>query len=339
MLYPLLRTVMFTQDAEKVHELTIKTLKKVQSWPLVPKLYSPLLPLPKTPIKCMGIEFPNPVGLAAGLDKNGDCIQAFADMGFGFIEVGTVTPKGQEGNPKPRIFRVKEANGIINRMGFNNHGIDYLINNIKNSRYKGILGINIGKNKDTPVEFGKEDYLICLKKAYPYASYITVNISSPNTPDLRQLQYGDALDSLISALKEEQAKLAAEHAKYVPIAVKIAPDLTVEEIKQIAHTLMKYEIDGVIATNTTLSRVLVQDIPNGNESGGLSGRPVQSVSTEVIKLLHELLGQKIPIIGVGGINDLVSAREKINAGASLIQIYSGFIYQGPKLVRDLVRLI
>lgn len=339
MYYPFVRKILFTQDPERIHELTIKSLKRIQDLPILPYLYSPVSKLPEKAVQCMGLTFPNPIGLAAGLDKNGECIQAFADIGFGFIEVGTVTPRAQSGNDKPRIFRLKQAQGIINRMGFNNHGIDALIENVKASKYKGILGINIGKNKDTPVEKGKEDYLICLEKAYPYASYITVNISSPNTPDLRSLQYGDALDDLLSALKQKQSQLATQHGKYVPLAVKIAPDLTRDEIFQIAETLLRNKIDGVIATNTTLDRELVKDLEHGTEQGGLSGRPVQSASTAVIRILSEALKNQIPIIGVGGIDSLVSAREKILAGATLIQIYSGFIYHGPKLIRDLVRQI
>lgn len=339
MFYPMIRNILFTQDAEKIHECTIKGLGRIQTLPILPYLYSPLRQLPNKPLTCMGIEFPNPIGLAAGLDKNGECIQAFAAMGFGSIEIGTVTPRAQEGNPKPRLFRVRPAQGIINRMGFNNHGIDYLIENVKKSQFKGVLGINIGKNKDTPVEQGKEDYLHCLKKAYPYASYITVNISSPNTPDLRSLQYGDALDDLLASLKIEQNKLALQYNKYVPIAVKIAPDLAVDEIHQIADSLIKHQIDGVIATNTTLDRSLVQGLEFANEQGGLSGRPVQSASTAVIKTLSVALEGKLPIIGVGGIDSLTSAREKIQAGASLLQVYSGFIYHGPKLIRDLVRHI
>ncbi|SET22633.1 quinone-dependent dihydroorotate dehydrogenase [Thorsellia anophelis] len=339
MFYPLLRKILFTQDAEKVHEYTLKGLSHIQRLPILPYFYSPIRELPKKPITCMGITFPNPIGLAAGLDKNGECIQAFAAMGFGSIEIGTVTPRAQEGNPKPRLFRVRPAEGIINRMGFNNHGIDNLIENVKISDFKGVLGINIGKNKDTPVENGKDDYLHCLKKAYVHASYITVNISSPNTPDLRTLQYGDALDDLLSALKLEQASLVNEHKKYVPIAVKIAPDLSLDEIHQIADSLVRHQIDGVIATNTTLDRSLIQGLEHSTEQGGLSGRPVQLSSTEVIRTLNKALSGKLPIIGVGGIDSLVSAREKLQAGASVLQLYSGFIYKGPKLVRELVKSI
>lgn len=287
----------------------------------------------------MGLSFKNPLGLAAGLDKDGECIEAFDAMGFGFVEVGTVTPKPQPGNDKPRLFRIVEAEGLINRMGFNNLGVDNLVENIKQARFGGILGINIGKNKDTPVEQGKDDYLICMDKVYTHAGYIAVNISSPNTPGLRTLQYGDMLDDLLSAIKIKQQELHQKHGKYVPVAVKIAPDLTAEELIQVADSLVRHNIDGVIATNTTLDRSLVQGLNHCNETGGLSGRPVQSKSTEIIRLLSKELNGKLPIIGVGGIDSLVAAREKMEAGASLIQIYSGFIYHGPKLIKNIVNCL
>ena len=291
------------------------------------------------PVQCMGLSFKNPLGLAAGLDKDGECIEAFDAMGFGFVEVGTVTPKPQPGNDKPRLFRIVEAEGLINRMGFNNLGVDNLVENIKQARFGGILGINIGKNKDTPVEQGKDDYLICMDKVYTHAGYIAVNISSPNTPGLRTLQYGDMLDDLLSAIKIKQQELHQKHGKYVPVAVKIAPDLTAEELIQVADSLVRHNIDGVIATNTTLDRSLVQGLNHCNETGGLSGRPVQSKSTEIIRLLSKELNGKLPIIGVGGIDSLVAAREKMEAGASLIQIYSGFIYHGPKLIKNIVNCL
>ncbi|GAM70036.1 dihydroorotate dehydrogenase [Vibrio ishigakensis] len=258
-------------------------------------------------------------------------------MGFGFIEVGTVTPRPQPGNDKPRMFRLLEAEGIINRMGFNNLGVDALVENVKKSTYDGVLGINIGKNKDTPIEEGNSDYLICMEKVYQYAGYIAVNISSPNTPDLRSLQYGEALDSLLSELKAKQAELEELHGNYVPLALKIAPDLSDEEISQICQSLLKHKIDGVIATNTTLDRSVVEGMKHADEMGGLSGRPVQLRSTEVVKKLHQELGEEIPIIGVGGVDSYVSAKEKMQAGAKLVQVYSGFIYHGPNLVRDIVK--
>ncbi|MCC4264250.1 quinone-dependent dihydroorotate dehydrogenase [Oceanimonas baumannii] len=335
-MYSLVKPFLFQCDPEHIHELTIKTLAKTQRTPLE-ALYR-RRPV-SNPTKVMGLTFSNPVGLAAGLDKNGECIDAFAAMGFGFVEVGTVTPRPQDGNPKPRLFRVQPAEGIINRMGFNNKGIDYLIENVKQARYNGILGINIGKNKDTPIEHGKDDYLICMEKSYKHASYITVNISSPNTPDLRSLQYGDALDDLLGSLKEKQAELAQKHHKQVPLVVKIAPDLDEAEIEQIADSLVRFNIDGVIATNTTLDRDLVFELPHAHEAGGLSGRPVQNKSTQVIAELSRRLDGKLPIIGVGGIDSLTAAREKMAAGASLVQVYSGFIYQGPALVQNLARYL
>ena len=333
MFYSALRKVMFQFDAENMHDLTIKSLKCTGSSPLS-CFYKQQLP--KKPVSVMGIDFPNPVGLAAGLDKNGECIDAFAAMGFGFVEVGTVTPRPQPGNDKPRLFRLEKANAIINRMGFNNHGVDYLVEQVRKAKFKGVLGINIGKNKDTPDENAKDDYIQCMKKVYEYASYITVNISSPNTPGLRSLQYGDALNELLSALKQEQEQLAQQHNKYVPLAVKIAPDLTEEEVVSIAECLINNNIDAVISTNTTLSRDGVENLLYGSEQGGLSGQPVKDKSTQVIKLLANALDNKLPIIGVGGISSAKDAAEKLDAGAKLVQVYTGFIYQGPDLVKDIV---
>lgn len=334
MLYRLARAGFFQLDAEKAHDLAIQNFKRFTGTPL-DLFYRQQLP--HRPVECMGLTFRNPVGLAAGLDKNGECIEAFDAMGFGFVEVGTVTPRPQSGNDKPRLFRLVNAEGIINRMGFNNEGVDYLIENVKKAKYSCILGINIGKNKDTPIEKGVEDYLICMDKVYEYAGYIAVNISSPNTPGLRSLQYGEALDELLSALKRKQEELAEKYNKYVPLTLKIAPDLTDEEIKQICQSLIKNKIDGVIATNTTLDRSIVEGMKYANEAGGLSGRPLQSRSTEVVRLLHQELQGDIPIIGVGGIDSFVAAKEKMMAGANLVQVYSGFIYHGPGLVRDIVK--
>ncbi|MBU2923399.1 quinone-dependent dihydroorotate dehydrogenase [Colwellia sp. 1_MG-2023] len=333
MFYPAIRKVLFKFDAETIHELTIKGLKSTGSTPLN-SFYKQRIN--EKPVHVMGIDFPNPLGLAAGLDKNAECINAFAAMGFGFIEVGTVTPKPQPGNDKPRIFRLPEANAIINRMGFNNKGVDYLVSQVRAANFDGILGINIGKNKDTPEENAKDDYIHCMRKVYNFASYITVNISSPNTPGLRALQYGDALNELLSALKAEQANLANQYGKYIPLAVKIAPDLTEDEVKSIARSLMDNGIDGVIATNTTLSREGVEQLEHGTEQGGLSGSPVKDKSTTVIRILAEALNDKLPIIGVGGIASSNDANEKLAAGASLVQVYTGFIYQGPPLIKDIV---
>ena len=333
MLYRLARSAIFKLDAEKAHDLAIQNFSRFTGTPL-DLFYRQHVP--ERPVEVMGIKFKNPVGLAAGLDKNGECIEAFGAMGFGFVEVGTVTPRPQPGNDKPRLFRVIPAEGIINRFGFNNLGVDNLVENVKKAKYDGVIGINIGKNKDTPIEKGAEDYLICMEKVYEHAGYITVNISSPNTPGLRTLQYGEMLDDLLAQLKEKQKELAEKHGKYVPLTLKIAPDLEDHEIKQIAESLIKNNIDGVIATNTTLDRSLVKDMPHCDEAGGLSGRPLQNRSTEVIRMLAEELDGALPIIGVGGIDSAVSAREKMAAGASLVQIYSGFIYHGPKLVKDIV---
>ncbi|MEZ8104303.1 MULTISPECIES: quinone-dependent dihydroorotate dehydrogenase [Vibrio] len=334
MLYRLARSGFFQLDAEKAHDLAIQNLQRFTGTP-IDLFYRQQLP--QRSVECMGLTFKNPVGLAAGLDKNGECIDAFGAMGFGFIEVGTVTPLPQPGNDKPRMFRLVEAEGIINRMGFNNLGVDVLVENVKRSNYDGVLGINIGKNKDTPIEKGSDDYLICMEKVYQYAGYIAVNISSPNTPGLRSLQYGEALDELLSDLKVKQSELEQKHGKYVPLALKIAPDLSDDEISQICQSLINNKIDGVIATNTTLDRSIVEGMKFSNEAGGLSGRPVQSRSTEVVRKLHEELGDKLPIIGVGGIDSYVAAKEKMMAGAKLVQVYSGFIYKGPGLVRDIVK--
>ncbi|EKO3675442.1 quinone-dependent dihydroorotate dehydrogenase [Vibrio metschnikovii] len=334
MLYRLARAGFFQLDAERAHDLAIQNFKRFTGTPL-DLFYRQHLP--HRPVECMGLTFKNPVGLAAGLDKNGECIDAFAAMGFGFIEVGTVTPRPQSGNDKPRLFRLVHAEGIINRMGFNNLGVDHLVEKVKQANYDGIIGINIGKNKDTPIEKGAEDYLICMEKVYPYAGYIAVNISSPNTPGLRTLQYGEALDELLCVLKQKQTALAEQHNKYVPLTLKIAPDLTDDELQKICQSLLKHNIDGVIATNTTLDRTLVEGMKFADETGGLSGRPLQSRSTEVVKLLYQQLGEQIPIIGVGGVDSYVAAKEKLLAGAKLVQVYSGFIYHGPKLVSDIVK--
>lgn len=333
MYYPFVRKALFQLDPERAHDLTLQQLKRISGTPLMGMIRQSL---PFKPVTCMGLTFKNPLGLAAGLDKNGECIDAFGAMGFGSIEIGTVTPRPQPGNDKPRMFRIIAAEGIINRMGFNNLGVDNLVENVKKAHFDGILGINIGKNKDTPVEHGKEDYLTCMDKIYPYAGYIAINISSPNTPGLRSLQYGDALDDLLAAIKTRQYDLQQIHHKYVPVAVKIAPDLSEEELIQVADSLVRHHIDGVIATNTTLDRELVKGLKHAEEAGGLSGRPVQLRSTEIVRRLALELQGRIPIIGVGGIDSLVSAREKITAGASLVQIYSGFIYKGPPLIKEIV---
>lgn len=335
-LYALAKPLLFQFDAEKVHDLTLRTLKNAEKLGLL-SLY-PAAPKCQ-PRQVMGITFPNPVGLAAGLDKNGAAIDGMAALGFGFIEVGTVTPRPQPGNPKPRLFRVPEAQGIINRFGFNNMGVDHLIENVKAAKFKGVLGINIGKNFDTPIENAVDDYLTCMQKVYAHSSYITVNISSPNTKNLRALQEKEALSSLLASLKLEQTKLADLHGKYVPIALKIAPDLALEQVYEIADLLLQHHFDGVIATNTTLARDMVKGLKHAEETGGLSGAPVKEKSTMVIQQLSLRLQGTVPIIGVGGILSGEDAAEKIAAGASLVQVYSGLIYQGPKLVHDVCRTL
>jgi dihydroorotate dehydrogenase len=334
MFYSLARSLMFCTDAEFSHHLALGSLKHLKNTPAA-MLWRQSLP--KKPVTVAGIHFDNPVGLAAGLDKNADCIDAFGQMGFGFIEVGTVTPRPQPGNDKPRLFRLPQANAIINRMGFNNKGVDYLVENVKRSTYKGVLGINIGKNKDTPNEQGKDDYIACMRKVYAHASYITVNISSPNTPGLRDLQFGDALLDLLQAVKNEQLDLQAQQDKYVPVFVKIAPDMDQIAVQQVAETLLRSKMDGVIATNTTLDKTAVQHLKYGNEAGGLSGLPVQQKSTEIIRQFRAALGPQLPIIGVGGIDSAQAAQEKLDAGANLIQLYTNFIYQGPALIKTIIQ--
>lgn len=333
MYYPFVRKALFQLDPERAHEFTFQQLRRITGTPFEALVRQKV---PAKPVNCMGLTFKNPLGLAAGLDKDGEYIDALGAMGFGSIEIGTVTPRPQPGNDKPRLFRLVDAEGLINRMGFNNLGVDNLVENVKKAHYDGVLGINIGKNKDTPVEQGKDDYLICMEKTYAYAGYIAINISSPNTPGLRTLQYGEALDDLLTAIKNKQNDLQVMHHKYVPIAVKIAPDLSEEELIQVADSLVRHNIDGVIATNTTLDRSLVQGMKNCDQTGGLSGRPLQLKSTEIIRRLSQELNGRLPIIGVGGIDSVIAAREKIAAGASLVQIYSGFIFKGPPLIKEIV---
>lgn len=330
-MYELIRKFLFKLDAETSHELTLDMLGAAQRLGLI-KLFAPKIP--NQPVEVLGLQFPNPVGLAAGLDKNGDYIDALGNLGFGFIEIGTITPRPQPGNPQPRLFRLPEHQAIINRMGFNNKGVDHLVEQVKKAKYKGVLGINIGKNFDTAVEDADRDYEICLEKVYQYADYVTVNISSPNTPGLRNLQFGDSLKSLLSTLKAAQKRLEQQYNKYTPILVKIAPDMDQDETKMVAEALIENEMDGVIATNTTLEREAVAGHEHANEAGGLSGKPVQGSSTQVLAWLSEELKDKMPIIGVGGIIDGPSAAEKMKNGAALVQVYSGFIYRGPKLISE-----
>ncbi len=330
MLYSLARPLLFSLAPERAHELTLSLLKSSYKMGLMRQAVA------AKPVTCMGIEFPNPVGLAAGLDKNGAYIDALAAQGFGFIEIGTITPKPQPGNPEPRLFRLPEAKAIINRMGFNNDGVDQLIENVKAAKFKGVLGINIGKNAATPVENAVDDYLICLEKVYNYASYITVNISSPNTKNLRSLQSGEALTELLETLKKRQLELAEEYQHYVPLVLKVAPDLEQEDIQFISNQLLQFKIDGLIVTNTTLSREGVENLKHGDEAGGLSGAPVFAKSTACLAAFAKALKGQIPLIGVGGILSGEDAAAKKNAGATLVQVYSGLIYTGPRLVKDCV---
>ncbi|MCO8061549.1 quinone-dependent dihydroorotate dehydrogenase [Acinetobacter lwoffii] len=330
MLYSLARPLLFSLAPERAHELTLSLLKSSHKMGLMRQNVA------AKPVTCMGIEFPNPVGLAAGLDKNGAYIDALAGQGFGFIEIGTITPRPQAGNPHPRLFRLPQVKAIINRMGFNNDGVDQLVENVKAAKFKGILGINIGKNADTPVEKAVDDYLICLEKVYNYASYITVNISSPNTKNLRSLQSGDALTELLETLKNRQLELAQEYQHYVPLVLKVAPDLDNSDIAFIAKQLLRFKIDGLIVTNTTLSREGVEGLEHAEEAGGLSGAPVFEKSTACLAAFAAVLKGQIPLIGVGGILSGADAAAKKQAGASLVQIYSGLIYTGPKLVKDCV---
>lgn len=335
MSYNLIRPFLFKKDPEEAHELTLEILKKVHNAHLLGFVY----PRQEMITNCMGIYLSNPVGLAAGLDKNGEYIDALSELGFGFLEIGTVTPKPQLGNEKPRLFRLPEAGAIINRMGFNNDGVDKLIENVKRAKYKGILGINIGKNAITPVENALDDYVYCLERVYPYASYITINISSPNTKNLRDLQSGSALARLLDGIKNCHARLANNYGFYVPLALKIAPDLEDEQIDEIAKNLLDFDIDGLIATNTTLSRVGVEDDKYGDEVGGLSGRPLSHHSTVILSKFAQRLEGRVDIIGVGGIDNGDLAVKKIKAGATAVQVYSGLIYRGPSLVENCIQSI
>jgi len=332
--YALPKSLLFSMDPESAHDLTIGALAQFQNTPLACLWGAPRV---EDPVEVAGLRFPNRIGMAAGLDKNGRVIDGLGAMGFGFVEVGTVTPKGQPGNPKPRMFRLPQANALINRLGFNNEGLDSFLANVKRARYRdngGILGLNIGKNGSTPIEKAVDDYLICLEGVYAHADYVAVNISSPNTKNLRALQSDEALDALLGQLQERRQQLIARHGRTVPMFVKIAPDLDEEQVGVVAATLEKNGIDGVIATNTTIGRDAVKGLPHAEETGGLSGSPVFESSNRVIRLLRAALGPRYPIIGVGGVMSGADARAKCDAGADLVQIYTGLIYKGPDLVRE-----
>ncbi len=334
--YSLTRPLLFTLDPETAHHMSISMLPWMHRLGLLASFLPRRVECPRT---VMGLQFPNPVGLAAGLDKDGECIAAFGAMGFGFIEVGTVTPRPQPGNPAPRIFRLPAAQAIINRMGFNNRGVDALVARLQRRSFNGIIGVNIGKNRDTPLEQAADDYMVCLRKVYAHADYVAVNISSPNTPQLRLLQTDAALSRLLATLKSEQQRLVNETGRTVPLAVKIAPDLSSDEVERIAQILLAEGVDGVIATNTTTERLAVAHLPHGGEEGGLSGAPLAARSTEVVARLAAALGGRIPIIGSGGILAPEDAVAKYAAGASLVQLYTGLIYRGPALVAEVAEVM
>jgi len=339
--YALARPFLFRLDAEAAHDLTMNLLARGQGTPLQWAWSQPMV---SDPIELAGLQFPNRVGMAAGLDKNARCIDALGAMGFGFVEVGTVTPKPQPGNPQPRMFRIPQARALINRLGFNNQGLDAFVANVRQSKCRAqgkpmLLGLNIGKNALTPIEEATSDYLIALEGVYPHADYVTVNISSPNTKNLRALQSDDALDGLLGAIAVRREQLAAQQGRRVPLFVKIAPDLDADQVAVIAATLQRHGMDGVIATNTTIQRTAVQGMAHADEAGGLSGAPVREASNHVIRQLRAALGPKFPIIGVGGIMSADDAVEKIHAGADVVQIYSGLIYEGPALVRRAAQAI
>lgn len=335
-LYPALKPWLFKMDAEHAHEWTTRMMRIANSLGL---LTAGQGPLPQSPVECLGLKFPNALGLAAGMDKSASAVEAWAALGFGFVEVGTLTPRPQPGNPKPRLFRLPEHEALINRMGFNNVGIHAAVKRLEKRQTIAVVGVNIGKNFDTPNDEAVNDYLYCLKVAYPVADYIAVNISSPNTKGLRDLQAEESIRQLLAALKKEQASLQTEHGKKVPVLVKIAPDLEGAQIEALARVFNELAVDGVIATNTTINRAAVLGHPLEKEAGGLSGAPVRERSTEVIKAFRSLLNEQTPIIGVGGILSGADAQEKLKAGASLVQVYSGLVYRGPGLVRDVLEAI
>lgn len=330
MLYSLARSALFRLDAERAHELTIAAFSRLPRLSTAPFANGAI----DAPVELMGLRFRNAVGLAAGLDKNGECIDAWERLGFGYIEVGTVTPRPQPGNPRPRMFRLPSQDAIINRLGFNNKGVDHLLEQVAKARYRGVLGINIGKNADTPLERAADDYLISLRKVYRAASYVTVNISSPNTRNLRDLQDEGRLEALLRRLTAERAELAQQHGKHTPLVVKIAPDVSDVQLDYIARLSVELGIDGLIATNTTVSRPSLEAVPEAREAGGLSGSPLRPLAREVMRKLRARVGAGYPLIGVGGIGSAEAARERVGAGADLLQLYTGFIYRGPRLIGE-----
>ncbi len=326
-MYSLIRPLLFQLEAERAHKLTLSLLNYIPACFFSPPAYKP--------VNAVGLKCSHPIGLAAGLDKNGEHLHGLAKLGFSFIELGTVTPRAQAGNPQPRLFRLPKAHAIINRMGFNNLGVDALVANVKKANYQGILGINIGKNKETSLNHAAMDYLICLRKVYEHASYVAINISSPNTPDLRQLQQSSYFISLMRTLREEQLHLADVHQRYVPLLIKLSPDETDDSLKKMAEGIVSLGLDGIIATNTTCAREAVEALPNGHEEGGLSGAPLATRSTACLRALKSVVGNAVTLIGVGGIDNPEVANEKLEAGASLLQVYTGLIYQGPGLIKRL----
>jgi len=335
MLYRLLRPLLFLLPPEFAHTLTFTLLKLFFCTGLHRHV---LKPLPEKPISLMGLNFKNRIGLAAGLDKNGDYIDVLLAFGFGFIEVGCVTPKPQQGNPKPRLFRITKASALINRMGFNNKGVDYLVDRLKQRKVAGIVGVNIGKNKETPNHLAIEDYVYCLEKVYPYANFVTINFSSPNTPGLRELISEAFLMTFLQVLNQRQQELAEQYQRKVPLLIKLTIDFTPEELQYIVSCAVQHGIDGIIASNTSLDHSYVATLPHGNESGGLSGKPIRDKSIALVKFLQDMLQGQLPVIGVGGIMSVDDAQMFFKAGASLVQIYTGFIYEGPKLLKDLVNI-
>ena len=335
--YGPLRSLLFLLPGETAHELTLGSLEFMARCGLA----APLLGAGERscPVRVMGLEFPNPVGLAAGLDKNGDHIDALAALGFGFLEIGTVTPRAQPGNPRPRLFRLPRAGALINRMGFNNAGVDHLVTRVRGSSYRGVLGINIGKNKDTPLGRASEDYLYCLERVYAVASYVTLNLSSPNTPGLRDLQFGAPLEALLGALVARRDVLAQTHGKRVPLALKIAPDLATEDLAAVADCARRQGIDALIATNTTVSRAGVEGLPDATQSGGLSGAPLRRRANDMMQQLAQRLGGEIALIGAGGIMSGADALERVRSGADLVQLYTGFVYNGPALIGEAIQAI
>jgi dihydroorotate dehydrogenase len=335
MLYDLVRKALFAVDPETAHDLTLDALR-LGHFAGVTRL---MCRENDQPVRVMGLDFPNPVGVAPGLDKNADCFEALGDLGFGFVEVGTVTPRPQPGNPRPRVFRLTEAQGMINRLGFNNKGVDHLVRRVRSHRYKGVLGINIGKNFDTPIKNAADDYLLCLEKVYPYADYVTVNISSPNTQNLRDLQGEDELDRLLGALAHRREELADEYDRRVPMALKVAPDLDDDTIPAIADVVARHEMDAVIATNTTIDRDTVEGMKHAEETGGLSGAPLKEKADRTLGELRRALPEDIAMIGVGGITCGEDAVDKLKLGADLVQFYTGLVYRGPELLAECLRAI